>query len=239
MESNIFDSQFYKRLYTVGAVASLLQLAIIGLYIVITMIYGPRITNAEEFFIYQKSHSWSILLRVDLLLLILVGLYLGNFPALLVALWRKNPITTLFAFSFTIIAVVLSFAGESTFALKHLGELYNSATSELERTQIIASGEAILASGWWNSTGSYMTGILLQGGGVLISVVMFKSVSFSKVTSVAGLIGNGFDLLQHLLSPFAPQISEYLSFVMVAYLIWYPMMSRDLYRLAKNQSIRN
>ncbi len=235
MKSNMLDSHSYRRFYLIGAIASLLQLATIGLYIIVTMIYGSRITDAEEFFIYQQSHYWSSLLRLDLLMLILIGLYLGNFPGLFLALWRTNPITSLFAFSFTIFAVLLSFAGESTFALKHLGEIYSSATSDLERSQIVTSGEAVLASGWWNSTGSYMTGILLQSSGMIISIVMLKSVRFSKITAVAGLIGNGFDLLQHLFSPFFPQISEYLSFAMVAYLLWYPMLSRDLFRLAKNQ----
>ena len=232
----MLENQIFKRIYTVGAVVSILQLAIIGVYIVLTIIYGPRITNAEEFYLYQQSHYWSSLLRVDLLFLLLVGLYLGNFPALLLALWRTNPILTFYAFSFTVIAVILSIAGESTFSLWHLGKMYQSTSNEMERMQIIASGEALLAGGWWNSTGSYVTGILLQGGGLMISLVMLKSNDFSKITGLAGMVGNGFDLLQHLIYPFAPQISGYLSFVMLAYLVWYPMMSRDLFQLAGRHS---
>lgn len=235
MESNIFDSNFHKRLYKTGAIASLAQLAIIALYIIIVFIYGSRITNAEEFFLYQQSNAWSALLRLDLMMLILVGLYLLNFTALLFALWRDYPLTIIFAFLFTIIAVTLSFAGESTFALRHLGEMYSSAASELEKSQVTAAGNAILSSGWWNSTGSYISGILLQGGGIMISVVMLKSESFSNITAAAGLTGNAFDLLQHLVSPFAPQVTEYLSFVMIAYLIWYPMLARDLFRLSKTE----
>jgi hypothetical protein len=48
-------------------------------------------------------------------------------------------------------------------------------------------------------------GILLQGAGVIISVIMLHSEGFSKVTAYAGLIGNGLDLIQHVLYPFAPQ----------------------------------
>jgi hypothetical protein len=236
MDYNIMNHDSLRRLYKIGAVASMLQLSTIVLSIVVTMIYGSRVISAEEFFVYQQSHYWSSLLRLDLMMLILVGLYLGNFPALFFALWRIKPITTIFAFLFTMLAVALSFAGESTFSLRYLGEMYATAASELERSQIIVSGEAILASGWWNSTGSYITGILLQGGGVMISIAMLYSTDFSKITGIAGIVGNGFDLLQHLLSPFAPQFSEYLSFAMVAYLIWYPMLSRDLFRLSKNQS---
>ncbi len=225
-----------KTLYRVGAIASILQLVTIFSYALIVAILGMRVTSAEAFFLIQESSYWASLFRVDFLLMILVGLYLGNFPALVVSLWRVNPITTMFAGLFTLAAVTVSFAGEATFGLLHLGESYVAASSDLERSQLVAAGDALLAGGWWNSTGSYVTGILLQGGGVMISIVMLSSSSFSKITAWAGLIGNGFDLLQHLISPFAPGISEYLSFAMILYLIWYPMMARDLFRLAKNQT---
>jgi len=229
------EKQNLKTLYTIGACATLLQLFVIILYMLVMAVFGPRITSAETFFLIQKTESFAVLFRGDLLLLVLVGLYLGNFPALLVSLWQTKPLTTLFAFLFTIIAVSLSFAGESSFALFHLGKLYAVAVSDLERSQLVAAGEAILANGWWSSSSSYITGILLQGSGVMISIVMLKSVEFSKITAITGIAGNSFDLLQHLLAPFTTGISEYLSFAMILYLVWYPMLARDLFRLAKNQ----
>jgi len=228
-----FEKKDLRKLYRIGAVSSLLQLAVICIYMLVVATLGPRITSAEEFFLAMETSFWSSLFRVDLILLILVGLYLGNFPALLVSLWRVNHVTTLFAFMFTIIAVALSLAGESTFALFYLGKQYLASSSEVERSQFMAAGEAIYANGWWNSTGSYMTGVLLQGGGVMISLVMLRSHNFSKITALAGLIGNSFDLLQHLLTPFVPEVAQYLSFAMVAYLIWYPMLARDLFRLGQ------
>ncbi len=230
------SSNNLKKLYNIGAVTSALQLVVILIYMILAAILGPRITSAQEFFAVQQSSVLVSLLRVDLLLLILIGLYLGNFPALLAALWRTSPIPTLFATLFTVLAVLLAFAGESTFALLHLGDLYAVATSELQRTQLVAAGEAVLAAGWWNSTGSYMNGILLQGGGVIISLVMLRSKDFSRVTAISGLLGNAFDLAQHLAHPFAPSISAFLSMFMVFYLVWYPLLARDLFRLAKVQS---
>lgn len=233
MANPIFDHINLKKLYTIGAVTSLLQLATIFIYMMVVAILGPRVTGAEEFYLLQQTDFWASFLRVDLLLLILVGLYLGNFPALILTLWRHNPVMTLFASGFTLIAIILSFAGEATFALNHLSKLYATASSDLERARLVSAGEGILASGWWNSSASYVTGILLQGGAMMISIVMLSSPSFSKVTAWAGLIGNSFDLLQHLIAPFAPGISEYLSFAMILYLLWYPMLARDLFRLAK------
>ncbi len=222
----------HSKLYRIGAICSLMQLILIVAYMIVTFTIGPRVTTPEAFFHAQQTNFWTSLLRLDLMMMLLVGMYLGNFPALLVNLWNHKPLLSIFATGFTIMAVILSFAGEATFAMIHLGENFIKASSENERSQLIAAGEALLASGWWNSTGSYVTGVLLQVGGIMISVAMLSSRDFHKITAVAGIMGNGFDLTQHLLAPFLPGVTEYLSIGMVAYLIWYPMMSFNLYKLA-------
>lgn len=227
------DKMTHARLYRIGAVCSALQLVTIISYVFVTAFIGPRVAGAEAFFRIQQTSYWSALLRLDLMMMCLVGLYLGNFPALLVALWGRRPLLSLFAFGFTIIALTLGFAGESTFAMLHLGKQYISASSAVERSQLISAGEAVMASGWWNSTTSYVTGILLQAGGIMISVAMLSSQRFHKTTAIAGILGNSFDLIQHLLSPFVPGIKEYLAIGMLGYLLWYPMMSYDLLRLSR------
>jgi hypothetical protein len=70
----------------------------------------------------------------------------------------------MFATLFTVIAVTISFGSESTFAMLHLGDQYAAAT-EAQRAQRLAAGEAVIAVGWWTSSGAYMSGILFQGAG--------------------------------------------------------------------------
>ncbi len=224
-----------KHLYTIGGIAALTQLAAILTTIIVAAIFGARPTSAEEFFIIQQSNSLSALLRGDFVLMfLLLGAYLGTFPALWWNLRRSSPVAATFATLFTTIAVTLSFSGESTFALLHLGDLYATAISDAQRIQFLAAGEAVLAAGWWNSTGSYVAGILLQGGGIIISLVMLRSRDFSKVTAISGLLGNALDLVQHLLHPFAPSISAPIQMMMgVFYFVWFPMLARDFFSLAK------
>jgi hypothetical protein len=237
MNKTIFNTEIFnmKNLYTIGGIAALVQLAAILSTIVVAAILGSRPTSAEEFFTIQHSNPLAALLRGDfLLMLFLLGAYLGTFPALWWNLRHVSPIAATFATLFTGIAVILSFSGESTFALLHLGELYNVATSAAQRAQFLAAGEAVLAAGWWYSTGSYVAGILLQGGGIIISLVMLRSKDFSKLTAISGLVGNTLDLLQHLLHPFVPSISTPIQMFMgIFYLVWFPMLARDLFRLAK------
>jgi hypothetical protein len=91
-----------------------------------------------------------------------------------------------FAILFTFVAVTTGFATHSGFSLIHLSDQYAAATTEAQRIQLLATGEAVLAADMWNSSGAYMSGILLQGAGIIISVVMLCSKNFSKVTAYAG-----------------------------------------------------
>lgn len=227
-----------KNLYTIGGISALMQLAAILASIVIAAALGPRPTSAAEFFTIQQANPLAALLRGDFVLMfLLLGAYLGTFPALWWNLRHVSPIAATFAALFTGIAVIISFSGESTFALLRLGDLYAAAANEAQRAQFLAAGEAVLVAGWWTSTGSYMAGILLQGGGIIISLVMLRSRDFSKVTAISGLVGNALDLVQHLLHPFAPSISTPIQMFMgIFYLVWIPMLARDFFRLAKGNS---
>ena len=224
----------WKPLYTIGAVAALVQLAAVLAYAVALATLGPKPASVEEFFAVQQSSRLSSVLRGDFLLLVLIAGYLGTFPALYVALRRVSPVASMFATLLTLIAVTICFASESTFALLYLGDQYATAPTEMLRAQFLAVGEAVIAADMWHSSGAYVLGILLQGGGVIISLVMLRSRDFSKVTAIAGLLGNALDLTQHLLHPFAPSVSATIQMLMGPfYLVWFPMLACDLFRLAR------
>ena len=226
-----------KSLYTIGGVAAILQLITILTYSVLIGVLGPKPTSAEEYFAIYQASPLEAILRSDFLLLILIGLYLGTFPALYVALRRLSPVYTALATLFTIMTVALTFANESTFSLLHLGKQYVHASSDAMRIQLQAAGEAVIASDMWNSSAAYMGGILLQGSGVIISVIMLRSKEFSKVTAYSGLLGNAFDLVQHIIHPFTPSISSYIQMFMgLFYFVWFPMLARDFSRLARGGS---
>ena len=226
-----------KSLYTIGSVAAILQLITILTYSVLIGVLGPKPTSAEEYFAIYQASPLEAILRGDFLLLILIGLYLGTFPALYVALRRLSPVYTALATLFTIMTVALTFANESTFSLLHLGKQYVNASSDAMRIQLQAAGEAVIASDMWNSSAAYMGGILLQGSGVIISVIMLRSKEFSKVTAYSGLLGNAFDLVQHIIHPFTPSISSYIQMFMgLFYFVWFPMLARDFSRLARGGS---
>jgi hypothetical protein len=233
MQQNASNSSL-KSLYKIGGIAAFLQLAAITLYSIALAILGPKPTNAEEHFMIQQSSRLEVVLRGDFLLLVLIGLYLGTFPALYAALRKVNPIYTALATLFTVIAVTGTFATESTLSMLYLGEQYLGASSDAQRALFLAAGEAVIASDMWNSSAAYMGGILLQGSGVMISVIMLRSRDFRKVTAWSGILGNGFDLFQHIIHPFMPSVAAFIQMFMgVFYLVWYFMLGLDLLRLGR------
>lgn len=230
------ENENWKNLYQVGGAAALLQLAAILAYSIVAGVLGPKPASPQEYFELLQENRLAFFLRGDFLFLFLIGAYLGTFPALYVALRKLGPATAFFATLFTFIAVTICFTSESTFAMYHLGEQY-AAASEAQRSQLLAAGEAVIASDFWNSSGAYASGMLLQGGGVLISLIMLRSKDFSKVTAIAGLLGNALDLIQHVLHPFLPDFSATMKMLMGPfYLVWFPMLAWDFFRLARREN---
>jgi hypothetical protein len=226
-----------KNLYTIGGISALAQLAAILSYTVALIVLGPKPTSVEEYFLIHQSSKLAAVLRGDFLLLLLIAPYFGTFPALWWALRRCGPLAATFASLFTFVAVTICFASDSTFALLHLGNQYVAAESEAVRAQILAAARAVIASDMWHSSAAYLSGILMQGGGVIISLVMLRSKEFSKVTAIAGLLGNALDLTQHVLTPFVPSLAGTIQMLMGPfYLVWFPMLARDFFLLSRAQN---
>ena len=78
-------------LYRIGAAAALIQLAAILAYTVALAILGPKPVSVQEFFALQQADRLASVLRGDFLFLLLIGGYLGTFPALYIALRPVAP----------------------------------------------------------------------------------------------------------------------------------------------------
>ena len=228
------DKNALKTFYKIGGITALLQLTIVPLFIVVTPLLGTRPTEVRDFFEMYQTNKLAGLLRDDLSSLLMVVLYLGSLPALFYSLRKVNPVYTTFACLFTLVVVAGSISTNSSLSFLHLSDQYAAAGSEAQRAQILAAGEAVLVSDMWNSTGAYFSGILLQGSGVIFSLLMLRSRDFGKITAWSGLLANALDLTQHVLHPFAPGVSAFISmFFGLFYLVWFPMLARDFLRLSR------
>jgi len=217
-----------------GGIAAFFQFLITISIIIITVTLGLKPTTAQEYFSLYGTDRLIAILRDDFTSLIIISLYLFTFSALYVALKRVDTIYVTFITMLVLIGVACSFATHSGFALIQLSNQYAVATTEIERVSLIAAGEAVIASNMWNSTAGFIAGILLQGAGLLISFVMRRHSLFSKITIYAGILANGFDLAQHIISPiFTSAGSVMMMMAGPFYLIWFPMLGWNLFKLCR------
>lgn len=227
-------------IYKAGAIAVLIQLATILFILAASIALGlePRPETVQEFYAMYSENKLIGMLRDDFSSLILIAMYLGSAPAMFFALRKQNFTIALLSAIMLLTGAVGAFSVHAGFSMMRLSDLYAAAATETQRVQILAAGEAVLASDMWNSTAGYMGGILLQGPGVVLSILMLRSKNFNKVTAISGLLGNGLDLVQHLFHPFVPEIAGLIQPVMgIFYLVWFPFLARDFFRLARKVAI--
>jgi hypothetical protein len=210
-------------LLIVYALATMVQLVVLG---------GPPTTAAEAFTLLQ-NHRIIGLLRLDLPTVCVMPLYYFLFLGLLAALWRTDRANATLSTSLAFVGVTLVLATPTALSMMWLSEKYAAATTEAARMQLLAAGEAILASDVWHGTGAIVGGILLQSGAVLISVVMLRGGVFGKPTAYLGILMHGFDLAHIILGLFLPVAGVVcMAIAGPFYPIWLFLVGRRLLRLA-------
>ncbi len=225
-------------IYKTAGYAFWLKLIVILVAITATLIFGSRPTDARAFFELIERSKLLILIQDDFLYVILIAIYLLSFPGLYFALRKQNHAFVLYSCLFTFIAATLVFSSNTAFSMMYLAEHYRAASTAELQLQFITAGEGLIAGNMWNSTAAYIGGFFLQGGGVLISLVMLRSKDFFRITAIAGIVGNGLDLIQHLIVPFYPQIHDpVITIAGPFYLLWFLLAGWNLLKLARNPEL--
>ena len=227
----------WKNLYKLGGWIALFFI----LYSLITMIslivIGGQPKSALEGFAILQENRLTGILRLDILTVFIMPFYYLLFLGLYIALTKSNPTTAIISLVFGFAGVTLFLATPSVFSWLALSDRYAASSGEAERTLLLAAGEAILASDMWHGTGALMGGILMQIATTLISITMLKSAAFAKSTAYVGIVTHGLDLLHLLVGLLIPAGGVIL--MMIAgplYLIWFPLLARDFFRLGKTAS---
>lgn len=214
-----------------GAAAALLILYSLATMIQLVVLGGQPKTAAEGFALLQKNKLVG-LLRLDLPTLVVMPLYYVLFLALYAALKETHAAYTLLATVLAFAGVTLVLATPSALSFTALSDKFAAATTDVQRGQLLAAGEAILASDLWHGSGANMGAILLQTAGVLISVIMLKYDGFSAATAYIGIVTQGLDLAHILLGFFFPRLGVILMAIAgPLYLVWFPLLALGLFRL--------
>ena len=216
---------------------------ILVVYSLVTMfilfVLGAQPETAAEAFEMLAGNRFIGLLRLDILtVLVYMPLFYLLLLGLYVALKQTHPVLGAIAVLLGFAGVTLFLATPSVFSWLSLSDKFATATSEAQKTLLLAAGEAILASDMWHGTGAMIGGILIQLSTTLLSIAMLSSKAFWKGTAYVGIVTHGLDLAHLLVGFFLPAVG----FILIAiagplYLIWFPLLARDFFRLMQNDTL--
>jgi hypothetical protein len=232
MNNSNFSDKSKKTIFTTGGIVSIIFVAYsLCTLLIMTIIGGPP-NSIEECFKMLQENKLQGLLRLDILTVFIVPLYYLLFFSLFIALKNTN-------YGLISIATILVFAGvtlflsmPSVFSYLNLSDKFATATSDIQKNQLLAAGEAIWSSDIWHGTGAVIGGILLQSGALLFSIAMLRSTIFTKLTAITGIIMFGFDLLHIIIGLFIPTVGNILMFIAgPIYLLWFPLVGLRLFKL--------
>ena len=219
----------WKPLYRVGGAAALIVVLLYVIQIIVLVVSPPPGTAIDFFTLFHKNALLG-LLDLDLLSIADYALFVPLFLALYIALRRVSTSFMVIALGLGLVGIATYFASNTTFEMLSLSNQYAAATTDVQRSMFVASGQAMLAI--YQGTAFGKSYLLLAIASLIISVVMLQSTTFGKVTAVVGIVANALAV-----GFFVPVIGVFLSLIsVVALLIWYVLIATKLFMLTQSVS---
>jgi hypothetical protein len=231
------ENRSIRLLYQLGGLSCLILVAYSLVTMLIMVLIGAPPETIEECFSMLKENRLHGLLRLDVLTVFVMPLYYLLFYSIYLALKDTNKellsISTILVFA----GLTLFLATPSVFSYLYLSDEYAKATIESDKNQLMAAGEAILASDMWHGTGAKIGGLLMQSGALIISMIMLKNNVFNKPTAYTGILTHGLDLIHIVIGFFLPAVGNILMAIAgPLYLLWFPLVGIRLFKL-QNRNI--
>jgi hypothetical protein len=168
----------------------------------------------------------------------LVGLM---FLALWAALRRAGKSAPAVAAACGLAGVAVYFASNTAFSMLSLSGQYASATTDAQRSLLLAAGQAMLAIN--EGSGAYLSLLLLAIAGLLFSIVMLRSGLFGRGTAYVGILASALDLAYCTVLAFVPAIDGDLIAICtlpaagLLLMIWHILIGLRLLRLGRLESV--
>jgi len=217
----------WKSLYRVGGTAALIIVVLYAIQIIVFVAWGPPPSTVIGWFTLFQNNRLLGLLDLDLLSLADYALMGLMFLALYAALRRASESFMAIATTLAFVGIAVYYASNTAFSMLSLSDQYAAATTDAQRSMLLAAGQAMLAI--YQGTAFYMSYVLVSVAPLIISVVMLRSNIFSKVTAYVGILANVLGLAY-----FLPAVGVLLSLIsVVGFAIWYILIARRLLQLGQ------
>lgn len=224
----------WKQLYRLGGVAALISFAVIPLAVVVFVAwpppsFQPTSSAVSDWFKIFQDNAFRGVLDGDLLLMIAQVAFVPLLLALYAALRKVNQPFMAVALALGVIGVTASLASNPSFSLLSLSAQYASATDPALRSQLVAAGQALLAT--YQGT-PYVMGYVLQGLAMLVSgTVMLRGSIFGRRTAYVGIAAGVLSLVPANAGT-AGLVFSFSSLIPIA--TWDILLARRLFQLGRS-----
>lgn len=224
----------YSVLYKLGGVAALV-VAVLTLGEVIVFAFYPQPGTITDWFILFQNNKLIGILDFWGLEVPMYAMFLLIFLALYRALSKASPSWMAIAFSFALVGIGIFFATNNPFSMLSLSNQYAVATTDAQRSTFLAAGRAILTYTNQRAVGGFnMSLFLVSVAGLIVSLVMLKSKSFSRLTAYVGILANGLSIADYLREALSSSAMVAMLVILpnaLFIMIWSIMVGRRLYHI--------
>jgi len=165
------------------------------------------------------------------------AMFILVFLALYVVLRTANEGRMAIAMTFALLGVGIFFATNNPFSMLSLSDQYAAATTNAQRSTILAAGQAVLANTNQRAVGGFNIALFLVSvAGLIVSSVMFQNNSFSRTTAYVGILAHGLSLADYLRQALTSSVTIALLVILLNALfvvIWFTLVGRRLYQLGR------
>jgi len=226
----------YKSLYKLGGVAAII-VAVLTLGEVIGFIFYPQPGMVSGWFMLFQG-NWIIgLLDFWGLEVPMYIMFTLVFLALYVVLRKANQSWMAIALTFALLGIGIFFATNNPFTMLSLSNQYAAAVTDAQRSAFLAAGQTVLANTGQRAVGGFNMGLFLVSvAGLIISLVMLRSNSFSRLTACMGILTFALSLADYLRQALTSSVIITLLVILpnVLFLvIWFVLVGRRLYQLGR------
>ena len=224
----------WKGLYRLSGAVCVIFLLYSLMTMALVLTIGGQPHSVRDIFAMLQENRLVGLLRLDVLTMIVLPTYYLLFLGICVALKTTDAASAAIAALLALAGLTLVLSTPSVTSFLSLSDRFAVATSEAQKAELLAAGEAILASDMWHSSSSLVGGLLMQTGTLLMSILMLRSSVFGRATAWTGVIAHGLDLVHILAGLVVPTAGVALMAVAgTLYLVWFPLLARDFFRLGR------
>jgi hypothetical protein len=232
-----------KGVYGLGGVAALISVLVALLDIILSFLPGekdvePGRLTATEWFARFRDSRFLALRDLGLWNIVNTTLAVPVYLALYEAHRQASR-------AFAALAAILSFIGAAVYVANNkalpmlaLSDRYAAASTDVERAQLAATGQAMLAQGEDFTPGSFAGFFLSEVAGIVMGITMLRSKVFGRLTAWAGIAGSGLLLAFTVWVTFVPAAFRRAMVLAmgggILSMAWHILTARRLFQLGRS-----